>query len=363
MSPPPLISTSRSLLTFRSSSCSSVLPRLLSAHRSEVRRLLRGALASLGHRLDSLERGIGARKRRTRQREEKGGSGCSPGEIAVASVIAGDSPAPPHRSSSLSQSRGGGRRGDAEEGDGCGDKRRRKDHRGREMTGNGDEDGDESAGGFVGRMEVSFKGGAEEDDAPITLHSFNRKKPRRGERGGSGQSEAAVSAVRVNGFRAPLLLRGMPCTFCSQSGSLSISSGQWQFSDFTTPLACSSNRRAFYLFLSTASCSRAPMLRFSAVAMETVFESARGVTCLSPLMPLKDWTAPPGLNNDHCYVRTPTPSPASPTRRLQKQRKRKASLRQCNGSVPRGDESDVDVMLVERLGALEDFLIQRGLDV
>ncbi|XP_068610100.1 proline-rich protein 14-like [Brachionichthys hirsutus] len=30
-------------------------------------------------------------------------------------------------------------------------------------------------------------------------------------------------------------------------------------------------------------------------------------------------------------------------------RKRKASLRQCNGSVPRGDESDVDVMLVERL--------------
>ncbi|XP_068609437.1 proline-rich protein 14-like [Brachionichthys hirsutus] len=28
-------------------------------------------------------------------------------------------------------------------------------------------------------------------------------------------------------------------------------------------------------------------------------------------------------------------------------RKRKASLRQCNGSVPRGDESDVDVTLVE----------------
>ncbi|XP_068609273.1 uncharacterized protein [Brachionichthys hirsutus] len=195
-----------------------ILPRLLSAHRSEVRRLLRGALASLGHRLDSLERSIGAkkRKRRTRQREEKGGSGCSPGEIAVASIIAGDSPAPPHRSSSLSQSRGGGRRGDAEEGDGCGDKRRRKNHRGREMTGNGDEDGDESAGGFVGRMEVSFKGGAEEDDAPITLHNFNRKKPRRGERGGSGQSETAVSAVRMNGFRAPLLLRGAASDSSSQ---------------------------------------------------------------------------------------------------------------------------------------------------
>ncbi|XP_068616103.1 proline-rich protein 14-like [Brachionichthys hirsutus] len=44
-------------------------------------------------------------------------------------------------------------------------------------------------------------------------------------------------------------------------------------------------------------------------------------------------------------------------------RKRKASLRQCNGSVPHGDESDVDVMLVERLSSLEDFLIQRGLDV
>ncbi|XP_068597787.1 uncharacterized protein [Brachionichthys hirsutus] len=204
------------------------------------------------------------------------------------------------------------------------------------MTGNGDEDGDESAGGFVGRVEVSFKGGAEEDDAPITLHNFNRKKPRRGERGGSGQSETAVSAVRMNGFRAPLLLRGaasnsssqdalhflQPAQTCSQSGSLSISSGQWQFSDFTTPLACSSNRRAFYLFLSTASCSRAPMLRFSAVAMEMIFESARGVTCLRPL---KDWTAPPGLNNDHCYVRTPTPSPASPTRRLQKQRSNHSS--------------------------------------
>ncbi|XP_068616292.1 uncharacterized protein [Brachionichthys hirsutus] len=54
------------------------------------------------------------------------------------------------------------------------------------------------------------------------------------------------------------------------------------------------------------------MLRFSAVAMETIFESARGVTCLSPLRPLKDWTAPPGLNNDHCYVRTPTPSFSHP---------------------------------------------------
>ncbi|XP_068613094.1 uncharacterized protein [Brachionichthys hirsutus] len=210
------------------------------------------------------------------------------------------------------------------------------------MTGNGDEDGDESAGGFVGRMGVSFKGGAEEDDAPITLHNFNRKKPRRGERGGSGQSETAVSAVGMNGFRAPLLLRGAASNSSSQDAL-----------HFLQPIRISS----------TASCSRAPMLRFSAVAMETIFESARGVTCLSPLMPLKDWTAPPGLNNDHCYVRTPTPSPASPTRRLQKQRKRKASLRQCNGSVPRGDESDVDVMLVERLGALEDFLIQRGLDV
>ncbi|XP_057675104.1 uncharacterized protein wu:fi75a02 [Corythoichthys intestinalis] len=45
-------------------SCASLLPRLLAAHRMEVRRLLRGALVSLGRRVDALERGGGRNRRR-----------------------------------------------------------------------------------------------------------------------------------------------------------------------------------------------------------------------------------------------------------------------------------------------------------
>lgn len=43
--------------------------------------------------------------------------------------------------------------------------------------------------------------------------------------------------------------------------------------------------------------------------------------------------------------------------------KKRAASRRCHGSNPVEDESDVDVMLVERLSALEDFLTQQGLDV
>lgn len=65
-----------------------LLPRLLSAHRLEVRRLLRGALASIGRRLDSLERRSRrkTRKKRSRQRgeeEEEAGAACSPGEFCL----------------------------------------------------------------------------------------------------------------------------------------------------------------------------------------------------------------------------------------------------------------------------------------
>lgn len=42
-------------------------------------------------------------------------------------------------------------------------------------------------------------------------------------------------------------------------------------------------------------------------------------------------------------------------------RKRAAARRQCSGGVE--DDSDLDVMLVERLSALEDFLLRQGLDV
>lgn len=42
-------------------------------------------------------------------------------------------------------------------------------------------------------------------------------------------------------------------------------------------------------------------------------------------------------------------------------RKRAAARRHCHGSAD--DESDLDVMLVERLSALEDFLTRQGLEV
>lgn len=43
--------------------------------------------------------------------------------------------------------------------------------------------------------------------------------------------------------------------------------------------------------------------------------------------------------------------------------KKRVASRRCHGSSPVEDESDVDVMLVERLSALEDFLTQQGLEV
>ncbi|AWP14782.1 putative protein PRR14L [Scophthalmus maximus] len=61
------------------------------------------------------------------------------------------------------------------------------------------------------------------------------------------------------------------------------------------------------------------MLQLSVVAMETMLDSLRGGACGVPLRPLKDWTAPPSLSDDHCYVRT-SPSLTFSTRRQQKQR-------------------------------------------
>lgn len=70
-------------------SCSALLPRLLSAHRLEVRRLLRGALATLSRRLDSLERRTrrNVRKKRTRNAVDGGRGPCSHGGFLVGIVI------------------------------------------------------------------------------------------------------------------------------------------------------------------------------------------------------------------------------------------------------------------------------------
>lgn len=70
-----------------------------------------------------------------------------------------------------------------------------------------DEKEEEDTGRFVGRMVVSFTGGPGEKDATLTLHNFNCKKKRGREGEENGQSEKALSVVRRNGFRAPLLRR------------------------------------------------------------------------------------------------------------------------------------------------------------
>lgn len=43
--------------------------------------------------------------------------------------------------------------------------------------------------------------------------------------------------------------------------------------------------------------------------------------------------------------------------------RKRSTARRCNGGGAADDESDLDVMLVERLSALEDFLTRQGLDV
>ncbi|XP_051267802.1 proton channel OtopLc isoform X2 [Dicentrarchus labrax] len=365
LSPPPL-PTAPSLLPPAPPPCcpcSSLLPRLLSAHRLEVRRLLRGALASLGRRLDSLER----RSRRKKKSKKRGGEegACSspppPGQASSAFSSAsscnsahrpsltsssssdGEDSATPPLSSSVSQSERRSRRRsrgeeEEEEEEEEGSKRRRKNHRGREGSnppGNQAEDEEEEdAGRFVGRMAVSIRGGAEEEEeeAPLTLHNFIHRKYRRREEGGNGQSEKAVSVVRRNGYRAPalhgsssqnaLLQSAQRGPTCSQSEGLSVSSGQWRFSDLPLPLPLSSNHAALHIWLCSApsSFSHAPMLRLSAVAVETMSETVRGGASWSPQRPLKDWTAPPSLSSDHCYVRTATTSPTLCARRQQKQR-------------------------------------------
>ncbi|KAK1883573.1 Protein PRR14L [Dissostichus eleginoides] len=400
----------------------------------EVRRLLRGAMASLGRRLDSLER----KRRRSLRREEGGASSCRPASsgsslyspapsgaslyspasscspthlLTVASssteeerrrgkeggasscspassgaslcspasgaslfspasscspahlltvASSGTEEAPPLSSQSQSEERRRGKEGGAssfsaassgasscspahlslsslsqseerrrsllkeEELSG---RKRKNHHRGRE------EEEEEHAGRFVGRMAVFFRG-----EEPITLHKFNHRKHRRREEGETDQSQKAVSVVRQNGFRAPPhssysqhALHVLPSTHSQsealnissgQSEALNISSGQWRFSDLTS---FSSNHGVLHIWSlysssSSSGFSPAPMLRLSAVAVETLSECVRGGAYGSPQRRLKDWTAPPSLGSDHCYMRKPTPSQQLSARRHQKQR-------------------------------------------
>ncbi|XP_044029370.1 uncharacterized protein wu:fi75a02 [Siniperca chuatsi] len=265
-------------------------------------------------------------------------SSCSPAHLppvttaSSSSSSSSDSEASPTPPLSSSQSEQSGRSRGEEGREGRRTKRRRKSQsifpENRE-----DDEEEEDAGRFVGRMAVSFRGrGGAEEDAPLMLHNFTPRKHRR-EGGGTSQSEKAV--VRPNGHRVPLLhsicgsssqralhllQSAQSGRTCSQSEALTVSSGQWRFSDFTPSFSLSYNHSALCLWLCSSSFSPAPMLRLSAVAVETMSESVRGGACGSPLRPLKDWTAPSSLSSDHCYVRTPTSSPTFSARRQQKQR-------------------------------------------
>ncbi|TDH02509.1 hypothetical protein EPR50_G00173860 [Perca flavescens] len=314
--------------------------------QTEVRRLLRGALASLGRRLDSLERRSqrkrrrrkrsrgeeeeeeeeerSQRKRRRRKRrrgeeeeeeeeerkrrrgEHEEGSAvspptpCSPAHLSrVTSSSDSEDLAPPPLSSGSSQS-----------------EQRKRKPRGREDPDEEEEEEEEDSGRFVGRMAFSSRGGGQE----LTLHRLPHRNQRRREGGAAGQSQKDVSVVRQNGYTSSfsqhaLLLQPAP----SQSEALDISSGRWRFCDVPPPLALSSNHEALHLWR-LVSFSPAPMLRLSVVAVETLSELLRGGACVRPLRPLRDWTAPPSLSSDHCYVRTAKPSPAFSARRQQKQR-------------------------------------------
>uniref|UniRef100_A0A8C9ZV60 Tantalus-like domain-containing protein n=1 Tax=Sander lucioperca TaxID=283035 RepID=A0A8C9ZV60_SANLU len=370
--PPPPVSFTPPAPPPPCCSCSSLLPRLLSAHRSEVRRLLRGALASLGRRLDSLERrsqrrrkrrrgeeeekeeeerrrrrrrrrgeeeeeeeeerSQRKRKRRRRRRrgEEHEEADPSPGSAALPAIPPTPfSPAPscsptpscspahlsPVTSSSSSDSEDSVL-SPLSSGSSQSEPRKRKS-RGRENT--DEEEEEQHAGRFVGRMAFSSRGGGGQE-ARLTLHKFPPRKQRRREGGAAGQSQKDVSVVRQNGYTSSfsqhaLLLQPAQ----SQSEALDFSSGRWRFCDVPPPVALSSNHGALHIWC-LVSFSPAPMLRLSAVAVETLSELVRGGACVRPLRPLRDWTAPPSLSIDHCYVRTPKPSPAFSARRQQKQR-------------------------------------------
>ncbi|XP_035464111.1 uncharacterized protein wu:fi75a02 isoform X2 [Scophthalmus maximus] len=291
--------------------CSSLLPRLLSAHRLEVRRLLRGALASLGRRLDSLER---RSRRKDRWRKQRLGGACFPASTSsststsTSASSSSSSTAPPLSCFSQSDQRREGGRDHKEEVRGRKRKRKIREDKVQE---------EEHPGRFVGQMAVSFReGGGVEEEAPLTLHNFNQRG-----KGGAGQLEKTGGLIsRRNGYSSSSL--GSAQT-CSQSEAFAVSSNQWWFSDFTPPISSLSALCLRFPSSSSSSSppsfSTAPMLQLSVVAMETMLDSLRGGACGVPLRPLKDWTAPPSLSDDHCYVRT-SPSLTFSTRRQQKQR-------------------------------------------
>ncbi|CAN9504648.1 unnamed protein product [Ophioblennius macclurei] len=309
-------------------SCSSILSRLLSAHRLEVRRLLRGALSSLNRRLDSLER-LGSsrrRKRRRKRRREGPAPELSPPNcttVVPLTTTSSSSSSSSYTSSNRLQSCQGGR----------GEVGSRSIHGGGLVQ--------EEEGRFVGRMAVSFRGGTEEvKEHLLTLHTFNQPTHRRREEDGG-------VTMTTNGYTTPMLLlrsysqqalhlqhMEQSRWINSQSEAFTFSTSQWGFSERTPPLSLSSNCSAARMWPCRSwTVNPTPLLRLSTATLDTVLEAVMGGAYWSPQRPLKDWTAPPSLSADHCYVRMVKISPALSARRQQRRRANRGS---CTVHLLRG---------------------------
>ncbi|XP_040928959.1 uncharacterized protein wu:fi75a02 isoform X2 [Betta splendens] len=268
-------------------SCSSLLPRLLSTHRLEMRRLLRGALSSIGRRLDSLERKSRRRRKRT----------CRQGGEDPAPASTSFNPSPPGLLSldnDLSTSH-------SEQRSICREQELREK---RIMKNNGSEGQEEDNGGrFIGQMRVSVRGEAAKEEVFPTLHDVRRRN-----QGRVRDPQKAAATVRQNSYSClsessqhVLYLLPSPRSGVDscQSKALCVSLSQWHFSDFLPPFSLSHSQTFSYLQLCSSPVPTY-MRCLSAVSMEMLSELLNAGAFGSPLRPLKDWTAPPSLSSDHC---------------------------------------------------------------
>uniref|UniRef100_A0A1A8MTP7 Tantalus-like domain-containing protein n=1 Tax=Nothobranchius pienaari TaxID=704102 RepID=A0A1A8MTP7_9TELE len=287
-------------------SCSSLLPRLLAAHRLEVRRLLRGALTSLGRRLDTLERrsrGKGQRRRKSRRGGAPAGSSTSTCSTTSSykstplPCVSTSSSANGYKSPPSSFRQSDHRTRCSEEDLMSSRRRRRKNHEEPILLANSDEK-EKKGGRFVGQMAAFFRGGDEKQELLI-LQNVGQNQHRENE-GGASPAEGAVGLCqRRNGsshYQSAMLVLQ---TTGSQSDT-TVSSGQWHFSDIITFI--SSNQRVLEHWLITppSHTNSAPVLHLSASAMEAMLDWVRGGASWSPLRHLRDWTPPPSLGMDHC---------------------------------------------------------------
>ncbi|KAF7217587.1 transcript variant X1 [Nothobranchius furzeri] len=310
-------------------SCSSLLPRLLAAHRLEVRRLLRGALTSLGRRLDTLERrsrGKGQRRRKSRRGGAPAGSSTSTCSTTSSykstplPCVSTSSSANGYKSPPSSFRQSDHRTRCSEEDLVSSRRRRRKNHEEPILLANSaDSDEKEKKGGrFVGQMAAFFRGGDEKQELLI-LQNVGQNQHRENE-GGASPAEGAVGLCqRRNGSSHYQSAMVVLQTTGSQSDA-TVSSSQWHFSDIITFI--SSNQRVLEHWLITppSHTNSAPVLHLSASAMEAMLDWVRGEASWSPFRHLRDWTPPPSLGMDHWYNQTFNFSPTVSDQRHQKQR-------------------------------------------